>query len=65
METEEKSVACDVCGSDVCCNPAHAEAIPQRTLVCRVCGNKTTVESKATPVVCCGEPMKPDVRGLW
>ncbi|MDP2660695.1 MAG: hypothetical protein Q8R28_08195 [Dehalococcoidia bacterium] len=65
MEEEQEPVACHVCGSDVCCNPAHAETIPQRNLVCRVCGKKTIVESKAAPGLCCGEQMIPDVGEVW
>lgn len=67
MEQEELgSLKCDICGSEVCCEPAHrAFSLPQ-TFVCQVCGSLVTVKGRGpSPLLCCGVEMLPFPGGLW
>lgn len=66
MEDASEPVVCNICGNEICCEPAHAAGRKTLRVICNVCGRGLSVESKsALPILCCGEEMVPHFDELW
>ncbi len=65
-EREPGGPECRICGSDICCDLAHAAFQPPMVFVCHSCGMSVTVNGAVSSAPsCCGREMSPDASGIW